>query len=122
MRRVVAVFMLALVSLSLLAPALFAADPDAHLPACCRRGGKHRCAMDTAATADSSPGLTSRTCSDYPPAHIGAAGPASWFAHAAVAVHGLDAANRNPGAQDEPFNHSSYSRAGQKRGPPVSPA
>lgn len=44
MRRFPAILLLALFSFSLLSPAL-SSDADAGLPACCRRGGKHHCAM-----------------------------------------------------------------------------
>lgn len=44
MRRVPAILLLALFSFSLIGPALWA-DADSRLPACCRRDGKHHCAM-----------------------------------------------------------------------------
>ncbi len=44
MRRVPAILLVFLFSFSLIAPALFT-DAESHLPACCRRDGKHHCAM-----------------------------------------------------------------------------
>ena len=44
MRRVPAILLVFLFSFSLIAPALFV-DAESNLPACCRRHGKHRCAM-----------------------------------------------------------------------------
>lgn len=48
---------------------LFAAtaDPQASLPACCRRHGKHHCTMMMPA-ANSGPAFTSPPCPDYPAA------------------------------------------------------
>ena len=44
MRRVAAFILLAVFSFPLVAPA-FAVNADSRLPPCCRRDGKHRCAM-----------------------------------------------------------------------------
>ncbi|HZQ45254.1 MAG TPA: hypothetical protein VFA99_18525 [Acidobacteriaceae bacterium] len=46
MRRLLSILLLAAFALPLVAPALaLAQDPDAGLPACCRRHGRHHCAM-----------------------------------------------------------------------------
>ncbi len=46
MRRLLSILLLAAFALPLIAPLLaFAQDPDAGLPACCRRHGQHHCAM-----------------------------------------------------------------------------
>ncbi|HEY4008796.1 MAG TPA: hypothetical protein VGM11_01500 [Acidobacteriaceae bacterium] len=46
MRRLLSILLLAAFALPLVAPALaLAQDPDAGLPACCRRHGHHHCAM-----------------------------------------------------------------------------
>jgi len=55
LRRLSAILLLALFSFSLIAPALVA-DTDASLPACCRRAGKHRCAMAGTSGGQSSSG------------------------------------------------------------------
>ena len=49
-------------------PAWFLADPESSLPACCRRDGKHHCAMMEAAERDSSCSLRAaqRRCPQYP--------------------------------------------------------
>lgn len=120
MRRAQALFLIALFSVSLIAPALFASDPSANLPACCRKGGKHHCATILAMMAESSgPALKTGTCADYPLAKLGPVAPNSSFAPSAVAIFGLEAAHRGIGTQAQLFAHGSYSRAGQKRGPPV---
>lgn len=46
MRRLLSILLLAALALPLVAPMLaLAQDPDAGLPACCRRHGQHHCAM-----------------------------------------------------------------------------
>jgi hypothetical protein len=47
MRRALAMLLVTLFSLPLIAPAFASTSNDAQLPACCRRGGKHHCAMVT---------------------------------------------------------------------------
>ena len=45
MRRALTILLLTIFSLPLIAPALASPPDDAQLPACCRRGGRHHCAM-----------------------------------------------------------------------------
>jgi hypothetical protein len=45
MRRAPAALLLLLLSLPLIAPLLVSAPDESQLPACCRRDGKHHCAM-----------------------------------------------------------------------------
>lgn len=46
MRRLLSILLLAAFALPLVAPLLaLAQDPDANLPACCRRHGQHHCLM-----------------------------------------------------------------------------
>jgi hypothetical protein len=54
MRRAIALALMLIFSSLLMAP-LFATDPDANLPACCRRHGKHHCIMSE--QQDGRPGL-----------------------------------------------------------------
>jgi len=55
MRRSLATFLVTLFSVPLISPFLLQSSvPD--LPACCRRGGKHHCAMGSMAGADQSQG------------------------------------------------------------------
>jgi hypothetical protein len=56
MRRAIALLLMLVFSSMLMAP-LFASDPDANLPACCRRHGKHHCMMQGMQGSDSRPGL-----------------------------------------------------------------
>jgi hypothetical protein len=69
MRRALAITLL-LALMAPLAPPLFAAaarDPEASLPACCRRHGMHHCAMMAAMLrALNRPAFTAPPCSSYP--------------------------------------------------------
>ena len=57
MRRALVMLLVAVFSLPLIAPLLASGPDDASLPACCRRNGKHHCAMA---------GLTVAVPSKYP--------------------------------------------------------
>ena len=68
MRRVLAITLLLAFASPLLAP-LFAAtaDPQASLPACCRRHGTHHCSMNGATPdAGNGPVFRARPCPFYP--------------------------------------------------------
>lgn len=45
MRRALGIVLVTIFSLPLIAPAFSSIPDDAQLPACCRRGGQHQCAM-----------------------------------------------------------------------------
>jgi hypothetical protein len=64
-RRVLAIGLLSLFSLSLIPPSAFASDPEAGLPACCRRNGKHHCTLATQGSS-SGPTLQTSPCSFFP--------------------------------------------------------
>jgi hypothetical protein len=119
MRRTLALLLLAVFGFPLLAPAVFA-EAALNLPECCRRGGKHHCAMMTDETpAD---GVSFRTiqprCPFYPATPImPAVGyvavlKSSRAILAAVAGHPVH-------VQTEARYRISHSRSSQKRGPPV---
>jgi len=70
LRRMLAFALLIAFGLPLAAQALgTSTDPDSRLPACCRRHGKHHCAMamgDAASSGD--PALQAPPCQSYPAA------------------------------------------------------
>lgn len=120
MRRILASLLLVLFGFSLIAPATFASNADAKLPACCRRDGKHHCSM-TASRAElpSGPAAQAAKCASFPSA---TALPASQVAAAPGVVRALFTgfvAHSVPGARTESLSRISYSQAGQKRGPPA---
>jgi len=120
MRRVSAVLLVALFSFSLISPAVFASDADSKLPACCRRGGKHHCTTTASQSESSSgPAVQAGRCPFFP---TGKAGPAS----RTVSLPGISQSIfaglvSHPASrpQTQELCRISYSRAGQKRGPPT---
>lgn len=65
-RRILAILLLAVSSLSLGGPAVFAEDGDAKLPACCKRGGKHACVMTANLATSSGTALQAGRCPLFP--------------------------------------------------------
>jgi hypothetical protein len=121
MRRFAATMLVGLFSFSLIGPALFV-DADSSLPACCRRDGKHHCAMNIADPQEVPSGAVVKIwgprCPSFPtacafPAGSQAALPAgSQLAFAWLLQHPAVQ------AQAEAGYRISFSRSRQKRGPP----
>jgi len=122
LRRIQAILGLLSISFGLVMP-LLSAQSESKLPACCRRDGKHGCAMmkNTRSTAEAGSSLRGATgkCAQYPTAKAVPAMqpvavlPAKLIAVAQVA--GLCSAVEQPGS----LYRISHDRASQKRGPPV---
>jgi len=123
MRRISATLLLALLGFTSAMPLVFA-DPESSQPACCRRDGKHQCAMTAMQEqqeSSSEPTFRSvrTTCPYFPsssavPSYSGAAEPetspaifANLISH--PAVH----------AQCEARYRVSFTRTHQERGPPI---
>jgi hypothetical protein len=67
MHRISATWLIVLSSFSLTGPAVFALDEESKLPACCRRGGQHHCAMQASQwESPSGPILNTGKCSTFP--------------------------------------------------------
>jgi hypothetical protein len=121
MRRALASFLLAVFSFPLIAPALFV-DAEANLPACCRRDGKHHCAMtmDEAAPAT---GVSFRTvqsrCPLYPGAPAAPVGRYVAVLRSSGAVFGAIVTHPAIHFQTEAGYRISFGRSSQKRGPPI---
>jgi hypothetical protein len=108
----------ALFSLSLIAPAVFASSAESKLPACCLRAGKHHCGMAGGVQTRSGPAAGASKCIFFPST---TSVPASQMA-------GLPGISRVMAAgifsraaslsRTESRSRISYSQAGQKRGPP----
>ena len=119
MSRLSAILLLVQITLSLIAPALFAGS-DVNLPACCRKDGKHHCAMsdsDAAVPGALIQGVKAK-CPAFPK---GEAAPVS--SNAGVLIHlkaHVAAIISYPAAaaQAETLYRVSFSRSSQKRGPP----
>jgi hypothetical protein len=121
MRRALAILLMALFSFPLISPALFASDADSNLPACCRRGGKHHCAMMAMGSESPSPGRSAQAgrCSLFPDAGAIPGSPAVSLPAVCKAIFAELLSHPASCSQVKALCLISYSRAGQKRGPPV---
>jgi hypothetical protein len=127
MRRSLATLLVSVISLSLIAPALIT-DSESYLPACCRRGGEHHCAMkdmaQDAAEAPSGPVFAAHTdkCPYFPKG--GALLPHSGIVLACSSrlAASVTFSQFTPQAQAEAADRTSFNRSHQKRGPPILPS
>jgi hypothetical protein len=118
MRRVTASLLAAFFSLTLISPALFAADPDSNLPACCRRSGHHHC-TNTNQDSSAVPALQQARCSVYPSAPSVPAIRASGLTKDSQTVFATLISHPSSRPQTEALCRISLGRAGLKRGPPA---
>ncbi|HUB78257.1 MAG TPA: hypothetical protein VMB03_05645 [Bryobacteraceae bacterium] len=120
MRRALAWLLLAEFSFPLIAPALFA-DAESNLPECCRRGGKHHCAMmmDDAPVTGVSFRSAHARCPLYPGISATPAGDYVAVLNSSVLLFGALVSHPAIFVQTEAVYRISFSRERQKRGPPV---
>lgn len=118
-RRILAILLMAVFCFPLIGPALFASDADSNLPACCRRNGSHQCSIMARRSQAAGPAVEAGKCFSFPvttvfPGNRTAGSPGI----AQVNFSGLVS---HPAARPpaEALCRISYSRAGQKRGPPT---
>jgi hypothetical protein len=116
-----AVLLMVLFSFSLIGPAVFASDADSKLPACCRASGKHHCGV-TANQAEPGSSVVAAKCPFFPAANGVPANPTvSLPGISRTILAGLVSLSTSRPRTDV-LCRISYSRAGQKRGPPTTPA
>jgi len=122
MRRGVAMLLIAILVLPSIGGALFASDSDSGLPACCRRDGSHHCAAVASRTASGS-GAILRTgkCPAFPAARMGPNNQPAAMPRPSEAIAVASAGQPASQGETQALCRSSYSRAGQKRGPPALP-
>src|SRR5215469_895434 len=121
MRRAIAVSLMMLFGLMPMAP-LLASDPDANLPACCRKNGKHHCMMQRMAAAQGAhPGFQTvqEKCPCCP---FSAGGVHSSTFHPRTGGLFFPEIRRHPVCVPQTQAHYGLSmdRSRQKRGPPFS--
>jgi hypothetical protein len=122
LRRILAITLLAIFGMPLFAPLVAsAATAEMHLPACCRRNGKHHCAMslsNSGVPAHQAPAFRAPLgrCPYYP---AQTTSPSNSFAMtAATAIFAELVSHPAFHAQTESKWRISRDRARQKRGPP----
>jgi hypothetical protein len=122
MRRIAAMLLVSVFSFSPIGPALFV-DADSNLPACCRRGGQHHCAMmDMDRDAAPSTGLAfsahAAKCPFFPKGGAVLPHPAAALLAASYPACTALFSQLTDQAQAEAGYRISSSRSHQKRGPP----
>ncbi|QNI31349.1 hypothetical protein H7849_20030 [Alloacidobacterium dinghuense] len=117
MRRLLAISLLMVFSFSLISPLLASDAVNASLPACCRRAGKHHCAMDADTQQGKSISIIAEKCPYAPAAQV--------VFHLSIFAPPADAAvfaglTQHPAihAQTAARYRISFDRSRQKRGPP----
>jgi hypothetical protein len=118
MRRGWASLLVAVFSISLMIPLLF---DDANLAACCRRNGKHHCAMmglHTSAPTDG-PKAVAQNCPSFPTAGVVSAASKLWMPDASRAFFASILSHPAVHPQIKARQRVSLARSCQKRGPPV---
>jgi hypothetical protein len=120
-RRLSATLLLAAISFPLVAlVALASADRDSSIPACCRKDGKHKCAMSE--MSDEISGSSFRVTSRCPMFPTSGAAPVCSSSTGALVPSsdqvGEIAAPVNRSEQAELLYRISFNRSRQKRGPP----
>jgi hypothetical protein len=120
MRRAISISLMMLFSWTLIAP-VFASDAEANLPACCRRNGKHHCAMRMMQQlTGKQKGFTTVTekC-PCPPAIVGAAHSVTYKPEAGQQFYAEVVRHPAIAPQTEALFRISFLRSHQKRGPPA---
>jgi hypothetical protein len=118
--RIVTIALL-LVSAADLAGPFLIQDAQSALPACCRRDGKHHCAMMDMLDADTgdSPKAVPSRCPSFPKHGVAARLNASAAPAPVQAVVSLVFTHPEDKAQAEALYRISYARSRQERGPPL---
>ena len=112
--------LVALFSFMLISPLVRASDADSTLPACCRRGGMHKCAMMASQTASSGQFARAGRCPLFPSAKAIPPGQTVTLRVAVCATVAGLISRPAPGSQAQTPYRMSYRRPGQERAPPSS--
>jgi len=116
--RTIAIALLSFFATDLATPFL-APDAQPDLPACCRRDGKHHCAMmDMLESSDGTPKLASSRCPLFPRHSVTANIDSSAPPPPVLSSAGFVFINPTAKAQPEALYRISHARSRQKRGPP----
>jgi hypothetical protein len=122
LRRFSAILLLFVFGLSLLSP-LFGADAESSLPACCRKAGKHHCAMAGSNDSQNSPSgagwRSNGRCPSYPGFATGTFPMVAGIAPRLASALALSVERASCSSFELRVLSSLRLRAHSKRGPPV---
>ncbi|MBS1852233.1 MAG: hypothetical protein JST79_15095 [Acidobacteria bacterium] len=107
-------------SLALVSP-LFARTSDAALPACCRRDGKHHCAMAGMQDPDAQPSFSAvqAKCPMFPASTVSWDHGPQFLPNISQAFYAGVVSHPVVHAQVESLCRIAWERSRQKRGPPI---
>jgi hypothetical protein len=121
MRRISAILLVALFGFSPISPAVFASQTDSSLPECCRRAGKHHCtAMEGQSESSPGPSLRAARCPLFPTANAIPVSRTGRLLGISQSLYARLVTHPALRPQTVALCRTSYSRADQKRGPPIS--
>ena len=120
MRRLLAILLVAWFGFALITPAVLASDDDESLPTCCRRTGKHHCAMMMSEVGSFvGPSFKTARCPLFPNPESAPANPVSTFPPFGIQTT-IAFSRSSAVVQPNIWAHESvYDPATPKRGPPV---
>jgi len=118
MRRAFAAVLVLVFSLPLIVPALASNPDEANLPACCRRDGKHHCAMNMGMSVPSRYRVVSEKCPFSPFAHTPLVQPHAYGVMSRPPVTRFAAGPATVVGSVEAGYRISADRTRHKRGPP----
>ena len=118
-RRILAILLMAVFSFPLIGPALLASDTDSNLPACCRRSGSHQCSIMARRSPAAGPAVEAGKCVSFPVTTVFPGNPTAGSPGISQVDFGGLIGHSASRPQAEALCRISYSRAGQKRGPPT---
>ncbi len=122
LRKFLSILLLAAFALPFLSPLLaFGSDGEVNLPACCRRAGKHHCAM-TMAESQADAGTHLSTLAEKcpcPPAVVASVHSNTLASPVAERLFPAGVSHPSSVAQTESLRRVARDRSRQKRGPPA---
>src|SRR5579875_3538013 len=122
MRRLLSILLLAAFVLPVVAPGLsLAQDPDAALPACCRRHGEHHCSM-ARAERDPSAHYVTAVCAAWPQRAVAPSILVRPLAARRSATTLFSRTSFSPARESSLATLPTRRRAHRQRGPPAPPS
>ena len=117
-RRIWATLLVAVFSFALIGPATFVPTGDQKLPPCCRKTGKHHCALAQNHESTSGPSFQSGRCTFFPNEQTLPPIPTDGMVKVGQVILALVFSHPTPQPRTERLGGILFDRTGQKRGPP----
>lgn len=118
MRRIWATLLVAVFGFTLIGPAMFLPTGEQKLPPCCRKNGKHHCAMAQSQESTSGPSFQAGRCAFFPNDQTLPPISPAGMPKVGQAIVATVLSDRTPRPRIEKLGSLPFDRTGQKRGPP----